>query len=129
MEKPQMFIEFLQPYRPLLGASAYDGGGREVVGWLHCPRWRALLGWIPLLIERNVQGCLPYNTNPEPWPGYYDGIEQTEISHLNSPWHWNGIEEQAAVLALARTLRDVRRVYPMATPEQIQDVLMEAGVI
>ncbi|MGG6240916.1 hypothetical protein ACQ4N7_20025 [Nodosilinea sp. AN01ver1] len=124
-----MPIELFPPFRPLLGAPAFDSGGREVVGWLHCPRWRALLGWVQLLVDRNIHGCLPFETNPEPWPCYYDGIEAAEMSHLAAPWYWCGVQEQAALVALAHTLRDVRRVYPQATPEQIHDVLMEMGAI
>ncbi len=124
-----MQIGLFTSFRPLLGASSYDGGGREVVGWLHCPRWRAVLGWLPLLIERNIHGCLPFDSNPEPWPDYYWATENAEMSHLASPWYWGHIGEQAAMVALARTLMDVRKVYPGATPQQIEDVLIEMGVI
>ncbi|MFQ4134779.1 hypothetical protein PGN35_000495 [Nodosilinea sp. PGN35] len=123
-----MPIELLPPFRPLLGAPSYDGGGREVVGWLHCPRWRALLGWVELLVDRNVHGCLPYSTNPEPWPNFWWAVENAEKSHLSSPWYWGEVSEGMALLALARTLRDVRQVYPQVTPEQIHDALIEMGV-
>lgn len=125
----QMLIEMLQPFRPVLGAETYDGGGREVVGWIGCPRWRAVFAWVPLLVERNMQGCLPYSTNPEPWPDFWWATENAEMSHLNSPWYWGEVQESVAIVALARTLLDVRRAYPDVTPAQIQDVLIEAGVI
>jgi hypothetical protein len=124
-----MKIELFEAFRPVLGAKAYDNGGREVVGWIHSPRWRALLGWVELLIDRNIHGCLPFESNPEPWPFYYDGIEAAEMSHFSSPWYWSEVSENLALIALARTLTDVRRVYPVATPQQIQDVLTELGVI
>ncbi|WOD37385.1 hypothetical protein [Nodosilinea sp. E11] len=114
---------------PVLGAPSYDGGGGEVVGWQQCSPWSALLGWLPLLVDRNMRGCLPYGTNPEPWPGFWWSTENAEISHLNSPWYWGEAFENAALVALAHTLRDVRQVYPMATPDQIHDVLIEYGVI
>jgi hypothetical protein len=112
-----------------MGAEAFDGGGREVVGWLHCHRWRAIIGWLPLIVERNMLGCLPYNTNPEPWPDFWWATENAEISHLGSPWYWGEIQETAALVALSRTLRDVYRVYPQVTPQQIHDVLTQAGVL
>jgi hypothetical protein len=118
-----MSIEILQPFRPVLGAKAYDGGGREVIGWIHCSRPKSLLAWLVLLIERNVTGWLPYATNPEPWPGYYDGIQAAEVSHLNSPWYWNQVAEWIALATLANTLKDIRKVYPETTPEQVKEVL------
>lgn len=124
-----MSEEVLTAFRPILGAPSYDGGGREVVGWLHCSRWRALLGWVQLLVDSNLHGCLPFDTNPEPWPDFWWSVENAEMSHLASPWYWGGIQEQAALIALARTLIDVRRVYPQATPEQIHDALTELGAI
>lgn len=104
-------IECLQPYRPLLGARAFDDGGREVVGWLHCPRWRALLGWAELLVERNVHGTIPFATNPEPWPHYYDGIHAAEVSHGRRPWKWD----------------TAMYFFPYSTAAQVWDVLMELG--
>jgi hypothetical protein len=79
-------IEILQPFKPLPSCYVNDVGGLEVVGWLHCPLPWAWLGWIPLLVDRNVHGCIPYNNNPLPWPGYYWSIENAEKSHLSSPW-------------------------------------------
>lgn len=86
-----MNLAILEPFRPVLGAESYDEGGREVVGWIHCPRWRAIKGWVALLVERNMQGCLPFATNPEPWPGYYWAIKQAESCDLNSSWTVNKI--------------------------------------
>jgi len=79
-------IEILQPFKPLPSCYVNDIGGLEVIGWLHCPLPWAWLGWIPLLVDRNVHGCIPYNNNPEPWPGYYWGIKNAESCHLSSPW-------------------------------------------
>lgn len=124
-----MSIEILQPFRPVLGAKAYDGGGREVMGWLHCPQWRALLSWAQVLLERNVYGCLPYSTNPDPWPGYYDGIEAAEISHLNSAWYWNEVSEWLELVALHKTLTEVQQVYPQVTPEQVKELLEDFGLL
>lgn len=125
----QMQIDIFPPFRPLLGAASFDGGGREVVGWLHCSRWRALLGWVQLLVDRNIHGCMPFSTNPEPWPDFWWSVENAEISNLGSPWYWGETAENLAMIALARTLMDVRRVYPQATPEQIHDALIELGAI
>ncbi|WP_348235999.1 hypothetical protein [Leptolyngbya subtilissima] len=97
-----------------MGAESFDGGGREVVGWTDCPRGRALLAWLPLLVDRNIHGCVSYSTNPEPWPGFWWATRNAEISHLNSPWWW--------------------QVYPKAPPrdlwepQDLWDVLYEAGV-
>lgn len=124
-----MQLEILPPFRPILGAVAFDGGGREVIGWVHCARWRALLGWVELLCDRNIHGCLAYATNPEPWPSYYWAIEVAESSHLNSPWYWSEVAESVALQGLYRTLRDVHECYPQATPEQIEDVLLDMGLI
>lgn len=124
-----MRIEILEPFRPILGAEAFDGGGREVVGWQHCPLWRAILGWLPLLVERNMLGCLAYSTIAEPWPDFWWATENAEISNLSSPWYWSEIEETAALVALSHTLRDVHRLYPQVSPQQIHDALVEHGVL
>jgi hypothetical protein len=104
-----MSIELLQPFRPVLSAPSFEGAGYEVLGWVFCHRWRALGPWLRLLVDRNMHGTIPFGTNPEPWPHYYDGIQAAEVSHGRRPWNWT------TVLAF----------FPFTTASQVWDVLSD----
>lgn len=108
-----MSIELLEPFRPVLSPATFDAGGYEVQGWIFCHRWQQLGPWFRLLVDRNMHGTIPFSTNPEPWPRYYDGIKQAEVSHGRRPWNWTS----------------VMAFFPFAAAAQVWDVLVELDMV
>lgn len=62
----------------------------EVIGFQISPWWANLTAWARLVVDRSIHGTFPYENNPEPWPGFYQGLINSELSSLSAPWRWGG---------------------------------------